>query len=364
MMNKRFQYFTLFCLVTVFSCVEKGRYSKEVVLVSEFIYETAPFPSAHASTIVSTPSGLIAAWFGGTHEKHDDVEIWISRNIEGKWTEPVSVANGILNDTLRVPCWNPVLFRLPNGEIQLYYKLAAEIADWWGMVITTTDDGETWSEPRRLPDGILGPIKNKPVLLTDGTVLSPSSTEHDGWKVHVERSIDSGKTWDFIGPLNDGKEFRLIQPSVLTYENGNLQLLCRSRNDYVFSSWSTDNGLTWSSFEPTTLPNPNSGTDAVSLDNGLQLLVYNHTKVTEGKWGGPRSPLNVALSKDGLNWKAAWLLETEPGEFSYPSVIQSHDGKVHLVYTWNREKIKHVCLDIDKLDFDNLADIKDGVWPD
>ncbi len=351
------------CLLITMSCSNRASRDEGSVLINEFIYDTAPFPSAHASTVVSTPSGLIAAWFGGTHEKHEDVEIWVSRRLHGEWTSPVSVANGILNDTLRVPSWNPVLFQLPSGELQLYYKLAAEIVDWWGMVITSSDDGETWSEPRRLPDGILGPIKNKPVLLSDGTtILSPSSTEHDGWIAHIERSTDSGQSWEFIGPLNS-KDLELIQPSVLIYGNGDLQLLCRSRNDFVFSSWSYDDGLTWTQFEATSLPNPNSGTDAVSLSNGLQLLVYNHTKVTEGKWGGPRSPLNIALSKDGKQWKAAHVLESEEGEFSYPSVVEGRDGKVHVVYTWNRERIKYVCLDINQLDFDKLKDIEDGQWP-
>jgi alpha-L-rhamnosidase len=92
----------------------------------------------------------------------------------------------------------------------------------------------------------------------------------------------------------------------------------------------------------TTLPNPNSGIDAVSLRDGRALLVYNHTERS-------RSPLNVAVSTDGKAWKAALTLEEQPGEYSYPAVIQTSDGLVHVTYTWKRERIKHVVIDPRKL---------------
>src|SRR5262245_50426359 len=78
---------------------------------SEFIFEAAPFPECHASTIVESESGLIAAWFGGTRERHPDVGIWVSRFVDGKWSAPVEFANGIQSPTNRFPCWNPVLFQ-------------------------------------------------------------------------------------------------------------------------------------------------------------------------------------------------------------------------------------------------------------
>ena len=81
------------------------------IVKSEFIFETAPFPSCHASTIVETKSGLVAAWFGGTAERNPDVCIYVSRNENGKWTAPVSVADGVGFSTNRLPTWNPVLFQ-------------------------------------------------------------------------------------------------------------------------------------------------------------------------------------------------------------------------------------------------------------
>jgi predicted neuraminidase len=210
------------------------------------------------------------------------------------------------------------------------------------MLMTTTDGGKSWSPPARLPEGILGPIKNKPVLLADGALLCPSSSEDQGWRVHLERTPDLGRTWTRIGPLNDGKEFAAIQPSVLLHPGDVLQILCRSRQGKVVTAWSPDGGATWGPFQATELPNPNSGTDAVTLKDGRALLIYNHTP-------RGRSPLNVALSGDGKAWKAGPVLESTPGEYSYPAVIQASDGRVHVTYTWKRQRIKHVVLDPAKI---------------
>ncbi len=321
------------------------------LVTMEFIYEKAPFPSCHASTIAETKSGLIAAWFGGTGEKHPDVGIWVARHEGGKWTAPVEAANGVQNPTERFACWNPVLFQPKSGPLLLYYKVGPSPRDWWGMVKTSSDGGKTWSDARRLPDGILGPIKNKPIQLANGDLLSPSSTEHEGWHVHFERSTDLGKTWQKTGPIKG--EFGVIQPSILTYTDGRLQSLCRSQQHKIIESWSSDNGKTWSELAATALSNPGSGIDAVTLANGRQLLVYNAT--TSG-----RSPLNVAVSEDGKNWKAALVLENQPGEYSYPAVIQTADGLVHITYTWKRIKVKHVIVDPAKL---ALREMVNGEWP-
>ena len=148
------------------------------IVHSEFIYESAPFPSCHASTIEETKSGLITAFFGGTDEKNPDVGIWVSRHENGKWTAPVEVANGVQPDGKRHPTWNPVLFQPKTGPLLLFYKVGPSPSRWWGMMMRSTDEGKTWSKPEKLPDDILGPIKNKPVQLADGTILCGSSTEH------------------------------------------------------------------------------------------------------------------------------------------------------------------------------------------
>ena len=334
---------------------------KQGILLEEFIYEKAPFKECHASTIAETSNGLVTAWFGGTEEKNDDVEIWVSRKVNNKWTNPASVANGIQSADLRYPCWNPVLFQIPNGPLQLYYKVGPSPRDWWGLMIESSDGGLTWGKPIKLPDGVLGPIKNKPVLLSNGTLLSPTSTEHDGWRIHFEYSKDLGKTWTKGDPINDGKKYNAIQPSVLIHPNGTLQIMARSKEISVLTSWSSDNGATWSDLEPSGLPNPNSGTDAENLKDGSFLLVYNHVGKKANKWGGKRSPLNVAVSADGKLWEAALVLEDQSGEYSYPSVIQASDGKVHIVYTWKRDKVKHVVVNPDQL---KTKPIVNGQWPD
>ena len=326
---------------------------KDAVLSAELIYQVADAqtPQCHASTVVETKEGLVASWFGGAHESNSDVGIWLSRHVDGKWSTPVEVVNGSENEDQEHACWNPVLFQPHEGPLLLFYKVGPNPSDWWGALITSDDGGNTWSKSRRLgtdqalPEGnrnLLGPVKNKPVQLADGTILCPSSTENDGWKVHFEASRDLGKTWDVVGPIKG--DFNAIQPSILTYPDGHLQVICRTREKVVAQSWSKDNGNSWTSLSATNLPNPNSGTDAVTLADGRQLLAYNHTS-RKGVFPAQRSMLNVAISSDGNDWKPVLTLERQEGEFSYPAVIQSRDGKVHLTYTWKRKSVKHVVID-------------------
>jgi predicted neuraminidase len=324
---------------------------------SDFLYETAPFPSCHASTLVETKDGLLAAYFGGTEERNPDVAIWLSRQTDGKWSAPVEVANGVESPTKRYPTWNPVLFQPKDGPLRLFYKKGPSPSEWWGMVMTSTDEGRTWSKPVRLPEGILGPIKNKPVQLANGDIISGSSSEgKEGWRVHFERSTDGGMTWTATPPLNDGKKIAAIQPSLLIHPGDRLQALGRTRATGIFEIWSEDGGKTWGPMISTGLPNPSSGTDAVTLRDGRHLLVYNHSRKD-------RSPLNIAVSNDGKVWEAALVLEDdakEPNGFSYPAVIQTKDGLVHISYTWRRERIKHVVVDPAKL---VLRPLVNGAWP-
>jgi predicted neuraminidase len=318
------------------------------VTSSEFVFETAPFASAHASTIAESPGGLVAAWFGGTREGAADVGIWLSRRVNGKWTAPVEVATGVQPDGTRYPCWNPVLFEMPDGNLWLFYKVGPSPQAWWGMFRTSRDGGATWGDARRLPDGILGPIKNKPVRLADGSIVSPSSTESTDspstWRVHFERSADGGRTWTAVRPAPTTGRDRIdaIQPAILIHPGGKLQAVGRTRSQRVFDTWSDDGGRTWTPLALTDLPNPNSGLDAVTLRDGRHLIVYNHTTLG-------RSPLNVAVSRDGRTWHAAHVLVNEPGEYSYPAVIQTTDGLVHVTYTWRRQRIRHVVLDPERL---------------
>ena len=315
-------------------------------LLREWIYEQAPFPECHASTLAETPQGLVAAWFGGQYERHPDVGIWLSHRTGERWTTPVEVATGVQPDGKHLPCWNPVLFQVPNGELLLFYKVGPSPSTWWGLLKRSADNGKTWSVAERLPEGIAGPIKNKPVLLPSGVLLCPSSSEDHNWRVHFEQTSDWGKTWQKTGAINDGITDGAIQPSVLFHPNGKLQALCRSqKSGFILETWSQDGGKSWSPLQKTSLPNPNSGTDAVTLADGRQMLVYNPTSPRPGQFGGPRTPLSVAISADGKTWQSLAVLENEPGEYSYPAIIQTADGLVHITYTWKRQRIRHVVLD-------------------
>jgi predicted neuraminidase len=336
------------------------------IVLSEFIFEKAPFAQCHASTIAETAHGLVAAWFGGTRESESDVSVWVSRRGQNGWLPVEKVADGSELSGRQVACWNPVLFQPKSGPLMLFYKIGDDEPEWWGEYKTSSDGGKTWSKPIRLPDGILGPIKNKPVQLPDGSILSPSSIEYYAdknqetqvWQVHLELSKDMGKTWEKIGPLNDGKEFNVIQPSILIYPDGKMQILCRTEyTGRIYEAWSDDMGRTWSEMSPIELPNPDAGIDAVTLNDGRALLVYNHS-TSDGKG---REFLNVAVSNDGKKWQAALVLENQEGEYSYPAVIQTSDGLVHITYTWRRERIKHVVLDPEQF---NLREICNGEWPE
>ena len=327
----------------------------------EFIYETAPFASCHASTIAETKDGLIAAWFGGSAEGEPDVGIWTSRHAGGKWTPPTEVATGEQPNGKRLPCWNPVLFQPKTGPLLLFYKVGPSPETWWGMVRTSSNGGNTWTEPKRLPDGFLGPIKNKPVELADGTILCPASsetpTEPSVWRVHFEGARDLDKTagtWSMARPESPGDPpLDAIQPAILLLGGEKLLALGRTRQKAIFQVTSPDAGKTWGAMGTTSLPNPNSGLDALTMKDGRHVLIYNHT--VKG-----RSPLNVAVSNDGRDWQAALVLENEPGEFSYPAVIQTSDGLLHFTYTWNRKKIRHVILDPAQF---KLQPIVNGAWP-
>jgi predicted neuraminidase len=301
-----------------------------------FIFESAPFASCHASTLVEVePNRFRAAWFGGRAEGAADVKIWESRFDGRAWSRPAVAA-----EERGVPCWNPVLFRSRSGAILLFYRAGASPMSWTGFV-RRWGDGR-WSAAAALPAGLLGPIKNKPIQLADGTIVAGSSVEsYRAWASWIERSRDDGQTWQRFGPIQvPGHPHGIIQPTLLPTADGRLLALCRSRDQGVIcQAESRDGGRTWSDARPTDLPNPNSGIDAVRAANGRFFLAYNHTR-------RGRSPLNVARSTDnGRTWGPLATLEDQAGEFSYPAIIQARDGRLHVTYTWNRRHIKHLILD-------------------
>ncbi len=365
------------------------------ILSDEFLYESTSFPECHGATILELDNGdLVASFFGGTKEKNPDCVIWVCRKPKGSdtWTAPEIAADGVFDlkdpaislaglsginaettpadkgpvgpnfkgdiaNARRKACWNPVLFQVPGSdEISLFFKIGSSVGDWTGWVTRSSDGGKTWSRREPLPEGILGPIKNKPEYI-DGRIISPSSREDKGWHAWIEISDDNGRTWRTTGPLPSDSAIRTdrdylepiyaIQPSILRHSDGRLQILCRTRNSQLATSWSSDNGDTWTPLTLMEMPNNNSGTDAVTLKDGRHVLIYNDFATIPGTPKGVRNPLCIAVSGDGLNWDNIITLEDSPvSQYSYPSIIQGKDGKLHAVYTWRRQRVKYVKLDI------------------
>ena len=324
-----------------------------------YLFQDAPFQSCHASTIAETDKGdLVVACFGGSYEGCEDVCIWVTRlpNGDFSWTEPVIAADGVLNDSVRKACYNPVLQQMPNGELWLFFKIGSCVADWTGWLTKSRDGGTTWSPREPLPEGFLGPVKNKPLLLGD-RLLCPSSTEKDGWRIHFEILDLTTNQWHKVGPVKGAKalttmdkgkrgarprEIMCIQPTLLQMADGSLKALCRTKNGRIATTTSRDGGETWSEVTLTDLPNNNSGIDAVTLRDGRHVLVYNPVTVKPGKEMGPRSPLAIAVSNDGEHWyKISEMGETSDpqGELSYPAIIQGANGHLYMTHTWLRQGI-------------------------
>ena len=357
------------CLAALFvaSCAPKCNLpaSKRAIVEEEFVCNERLTRDCHASSLIELENGdLLCTWFGGTRESHPDVQIWVSRKpLGGVWSTPEPVAKA--EEELGGSVFNPVIVQCGGDTLQLFY-LSPDIND--GRVITSNDGGHTWSKSVALEKEFTGPLVNKPIYLEDGTILSGGSMEGGpGWRIHVERSTDKGKSWTRTPVLNDPKQFKLIQPTFLVHSQEKIQLLARSggkdASTKIAQCWSEDGGKTWSEVTNTTLPNNNSGLDAVSLREGGHLLVYNHSTRDDESCGRKgRGILTLAKTYDGVNWDAAAVLEFRTGavQYSYPAIIQTRDGLVHITYSWHRKYIKHVVIDPAKL---VTAPIVDGVWP-
>lgn len=318
---------------------------------AEFISNQMPTPSCHASTLVELSNGdLLASWFGGTREGAPDVAIWQSRRKASGWSQPYVV--------IREPdiaTYNPVLFYFAR-TLWLYYKFGPHPSNWTAGRTYSRDEGHSWAPVEHLPAGLYGPIRAKPLVLEDGTILSGSSVEsYESWACWIERSTDQGQTWKRIGPIaasphlaiskrKNGEPYGIIQPSLVNLGHKHIRLYARSTETIgrICQSDSYDNGLTWSEAKTTELPNPNSGIDVVRLRDGR--LVMNYNRSTHA-----RTPLNLALSRDGEHWKDFYELETAPGEYSYPTLIQAQNGDLLTTYTWRREKIRFVRYPIGKV---------------
>jgi predicted neuraminidase len=313
----------------------------------DFVFgDEVPYEQCHASCVVQAPNGdVLATWFAGTEEGEDDVGIWFARRTADGWSEASRVAK--VDNT---PHWNPVLFVDAEDDLHLFFKIGEKIPFWQTYWMSSDDNGKTWNEPKELVEddkGGRGPVRSRPIILSDGAWLAPASTEYKGWKPFVDRSEDQGKTWerseDFAIDRDEFKGLGAIQPTLWESKPGHVHALLRTTSGRMGRVDSTDGGKTWSAMYDAGLPNNNSGIDALLLESGRLLLVYN--PVGEN-WGG-RSPIDLAYSDDnGKTWETIAHLEDEPEkEFSYPSICHTEDG-VAITYTWKRKTLRfwHVPL--------------------
>jgi predicted neuraminidase len=320
-----------------------GIHLSDTLPLKGFLFgDDEPYPECHASTIIHLKNGeFIAAWFGGTKEKDDDVGIWMTKGKPGNWSKTFEVAK--INNT---PHWNPVLFQAPGGKIYLFFKVGKEIPQWETWVKTSDDEGETWSDAKELVKGDhggRGPVRNKILVLSDGTWLAGASNEQGMWNAFFDRSNDQGKTWTATPYLsidrNKIKGKGIIQPTLWESSPGHVHALLRSSSGIICRSDSKDYGKTWSPVYKTSLPNPNSGIDVAKLSDGTLVLAYNPTT---HDWGS-RGRLSLAVSFDNCkSWPKKVDLENgkKDDEYSYPAIISFNDS-VAVTYTYNRKKIAY-----------------------
>lgn len=334
-------------------------------------YVVAPdgkfFRNCHASTIVKTEEGgFLVAYFGGWKEGSPDMSIWLSRFSNGGWSVPEKAFSSYGH-----PHWNPVLHR-EGSRIWLFYKVGAAVSSWVTRWACSEDDGRTWSTPRDLVAGDnrpRGPVRNKVLVLSNGTWAAPGSIEGEKyWDSFVDLSSDRGETWtmapiplEHLSPARNEKPVwegllndalwktdldavfswdGVIQPTLWESSPGHIHAFMRTTRGSAFRSDSVDFGKTWCPAYATSIPNNNSGLDIIRMKDGTLVLASNPVS---GNWT-LRSPLSLSVSEDnGTTFSPPSLnLETDSGEYSYPAIIRDGD-ELHVTYTWNREGIVHAC---------------------
>lgn len=315
-----------------------GDMTEEGLVDVGFVFEpTSELPSSHASTIYQAPDGsIMCAWYSGSAEANPDVAVYASRYLEGAWSKPEVIA-----DTPGKPEGNPVLFADDQGRTWLFFVTIHGFGWNWAKIKyrVSEDSGRSWGPVVMLRERRGWMTRNHPLVLSDGGILLPLYSENK-WCSEFMLSTDGGGSWEHVSEVcsRPGN----IQAAVVELDDGSLYATMRTGaakpKGMLWETRSTDGGRTWTPARLTSLPNPNAGTDMIRLQSGKLLLAFNNSATG-------RSPLSLAVSDDGgKTWRVARDVETDPGEFSYPSLCLEQNGTVHLSYTYQRKTIKHVAF--------------------
>lgn len=314
-------------------------------------------PYKHPACLEELSNGdLYLVYYGGEGEYADDTAVFGSRLKKGssEWTSPVAIAR----DPLR-SAGNGVIWEAPNGWVWMFYvvRFGPTWADSRIQAKVSRDLGETWSDPTVISfeRGLM--VRNRPIVLADGTYLLPAYEEVGEDKEAVGKDSKStcfrfdpkspNDGWSRLGSVSSDKGN--IQPAIVELEPSHLLAYCRRGGGYgpessgfIVASESKDGGKTWSRGMDTAFPNPNSAVDMMKLRNGHLMLIYNHHP-------NVRTPLSVAVSTDGgKTWPHRRDLATEYNAYAYPIFFQAKDGRVHAIYTSDQRKvINHVIFDED-----------------
>lgn len=316
-----------------------------------------PFAYSDTPNIIETSEGLLMVWASGTREGYSDVKLYRAHWSGHAWTNPKEVAAFEREGSgIQEACWNPVLVQGPERQLALFYQVGSSRASWEGRMKFSYDGGHSWTPAQDLPNGYHGPVKSKSVELPNGKFLCPSSLAVAGWQIQMEFATPFRENWGWrkSKPLNSPTEYRATDPVILMHDAEHIQVLCRSKQGYMTELWTHNGTKTWTNMKRGPLPNPNSAFDVIKIHDGRFVLVYNHSSRFTDR-------INLAVSKDGKNWEAVSVLDQSPStRIENPSIIQSLNGHLHLVYVINQNRFKHVRLD--PMVF-NGKPIIDGVWP-
>ncbi len=319
--------------------------------VYEDIEDESPGGS-HVASITELSDGTLLYSFNGVHYEGPTVETKWGENPPYRayvsrlepdadtWTEPELFPR---DDAVDIH--NTVLWYNGDGKVFMFYTTleGMDHDDSTLDLITSTDGGRTWSEPRSIRDEWGWMFGTKPIRMSNGEVLLPVYKEEGPGGVGFMVSDDDFETWEVYPEDPNDWPMPGIMAAVVELDDGELMAYLRASR-MTLEIRSSDYGRTWTDPEPTDLPNPWARVALIKLDSGNLLMAHNPTPTS------PRTPMRLSLSEDGGETWPYWVeVETQlDGRHDYPYLFQASDGRIHLGYSHNdKSNMRHVVFDED-----------------